>query len=290
MGRLETGDQSVAEDTRTLRRLAIEPGPTGEESAGPDSVAAVVDVETTGTNPSHDRIIELAIRTVRFDDNGVITEIGRVDRWLEDPGWSLDPEISRLTGLTDSDLLGQEIDVGAAARVLNRADVVIAHHAAFDRKFVEKRLFLARGLPWACSCREIDWPARGFDSRGLGWLLCQMGWFHAGHRACGDVDALIALLQHRDSLGRTALRELIDTAATPGWIVRAVGASFDVKDRLKGNGYRWDPACRVWFKEINDVERLAEESWLASNVYTPSARPRAYEPQFEAVDWTMRWS
>ncbi|MFN3728052.1 MAG: exonuclease domain-containing protein, partial [Allosphingosinicella sp.] len=70
-------------------------------------MAAAVDVETTGIDPAQDRIIELAIRQFRFDAAGVITEIGSVHRWLEDPGWSLDPEITRLTGLKDADLVGQ---------------------------------------------------------------------------------------------------------------------------------------------------------------------------------------
>jgi DNA polymerase III subunit epsilon len=279
----------AAPETRTLRRLAIAEGPTGEGSEGLTSVAAALDVETTGTDPAQDRIIELAIRRFRFDADGVITEIGTVHRWLEDPGWSLDPEITRLTGLSDSDVVGQHIDDQVAVSVLNAADVIIAHNAAFDRRFVETRLFLARGLKWACSCREIDWPSRGFDGRGLGWLLCQCGWFHEGHRASDDVDALIALLRHRDADGRTALRELLDNAATPGWIVRAVGASFEVKDRLKARGYRWDAGRSVWFKEITQVDRLAEEFWLASNIYTPAARPRAYAPEFEPTDWTKRW-
>lgn len=280
----------AATDTRTLRRLVIGEGPTGEGMQGPTSLAAAVDVETTGIDPAQDRIIELAIRQFRFDAAGVITEIGSVHRWLEDPGWSLDPEITRLTGLKDADLVGQYINDPVAVSVLNAADVIIAHNAAFDRRFVENRLFLARGLRWACSCREIDWPARGFDGRGLGWLLCQSGWFHEGHRASDDVDALIALLRHRNEDGRTALRELVDTAGTPGWIVRAVGASFDVKDWLKARGYRWDASRSVWFKEISEADRLAEEFWLTSNVYTAAARPRALAPELEPVDWATRWA
>jgi len=82
-----------------------------------------------------------------------------------------------LTGLTDADLAGQAIDEAAATKLLKSAAVVIAHHTAFDRRFVEQRLPEANGLAWACSCHEIDWQAAGFAGNGLGWLLAQAGTF-----------------------------------------------------------------------------------------------------------------
>ena len=274
---------------RILNRLIITGGPTGEGDASRTSIAAVLDVETTGKDPNEDRIIELAARRFRFDAAGVITDIGQSYSWLEDPGRDLEPEIVRLTGLTDADLAGKCIDEQTALTILTSADVIIAHNAGFDRKFVEARLPEAEGLPWACSCREIDWPERGFDGRSLGWLLSQCGWFHDGHRAADDVDAVIGLLRHRNADGRTALQEMMESASTPGWIVRAVGANFGVKDQLKARGYRWDTGRSAWFKEVPERDRLAEEFWLACNVYQPSARPRCHQPELEPIDWTRRW-
>jgi DNA polymerase III epsilon subunit-like protein len=127
---------------------------------------------------------------------GVIVKVDRPHAWLQDPGAPLDKEIAALTGLTDADLAGQTIDDAAATKLLKSAAVVIAHHAAFDRRFVERRLPEASGLAWACSCHEIDWQAAGFAGKGLGWLLAQAGYFFNGaHRAGADVDAVIALLR-----------------------------------------------------------------------------------------------
>jgi hypothetical protein len=47
------------------------------------------------------------------------------------------------------------------------------------------------------------------------------------------VDAVIALLRLELPTGGTPLKELIATASTPGWSVRAAGAHFDVKDKLR---------------------------------------------------------
>ena len=60
----------------------------------------VLDLETTGNTPLYDRITEIAL--IRFE-NGMET-----DRWqtLVNPGISIPPFISRLTGITNDMVSG----------------------------------------------------------------------------------------------------------------------------------------------------------------------------------------
>jgi len=281
---------SVTENCRILRRVEVREGPTGEgDQADAPFVGIAVDVETTGLLHSADRIIELALRRFRYDRNGVITSIDRPYSWLEDPGRAIPPEITRLTGLSDADLTGQSIDDDDAVRFLGTGTLVIAHHSRFDRPWVEARLPDAAGLAWACSMEDIDWRAKGFEGGKLGFLLMQAGWFHDGHRAGADVDAVIQLLRHRFGDGRTALSVLLEKAAQPSWIVRAVGADFGVKDLLRGRGYRWDAGRKVWWREVADQDRSPEEFWLAANVYSGPANPKALGPTFEQVSAFTRF-
>ena len=166
----------------------------------------------------------------------------------------------------------------------------IAFNAAFDRPLVERRLPAIAGLAWACAMKEIDWRARGFDGSGrsLSWLLAQAGWFHGAHRASADVDATIQILDHRSPDGVSALSELLATASSPGWLVRAVGADFRVKDRLRARGYRWDADDKVWSREVADADRAAEEAWLAEHVYAPEHMPRMDAPLVREVTWLTR--
>ena len=287
MKQITTGGEHVADGggVRILHPLQLNKGPTGEGDGRGQYVGVAIDVETTSLDHRKGKIIELAIRRFRYDGDGIITDIDEAFQWREDPGEPLTPEIMALTGLTDIDLVGEEIDEDDATRLLNSASFVVAHNSGFDRNWVEARLPNARDLNWCCSMRQVDWRARGFDGRVLGYLLVQDGYYHAGHRASADVDALIQMLRHRDADGRTALSEMIAVGAKASWIIRAKGADFSVKDALRARGYRWDSAegRKVWWREVSDDDLTAERFWLAANVYTVEANPKSLGPDVERV-------
>jgi DNA polymerase-3 subunit epsilon len=59
-----------------------------------------VDVETTGTNPDRDKIIELGICLFEYDrQNGRIYKVLGSSEWLEDPGFPISPEITTITAM-----------------------------------------------------------------------------------------------------------------------------------------------------------------------------------------------
>jgi DNA polymerase-3 subunit epsilon len=208
-----------------------------------------------------------------------------------DPGRPIPAEITSLTGIRDEDVAGQRLPDDRIVGILRDAGLVVAHNAAFDRKWIERRFPDAAGLPWACSMADVDWGRRGgFDGRKLGFLVMQCGYFYDAHRADVDVDAVIGLLRHRFDDGRTAMSVMMANAEAPSWFVRAHGAAFGVKDRLRARGYRWDPDRRVWGKEVSDADRLAEEAWLAANVYAADAHPRSLGPSFEPVTRWQRYA
>ena len=198
-------------------------------------------------------------------------------------------DITRITGITDQDLIRRRIDDRVATDIISSADVVIAHNAAFDRPMVEKRLTDLPTKQWACSCVEIDWATAGFEGRSLGWLCAQAGWFYDAHRAQGDVDALIQLLRHERTDGRPLLYELDGRSSCDSFVIEAVGSAFSTKDALRMRGYRWNPKAQVWWREVMEFRLLEEQAWLASEVYASGKGARALGPRLTRQDAYSRY-
>jgi ATP-dependent DNA helicase DinG len=202
----------------------------------------VLDVETTGYDPAHDHLIEVAGAIMRGPEV--------LDRFsaLVDPRVAIPVEITKLTGITTEMVAGAlspEAAVAALAEFAGGRDLV-AHNAAFDRGFLEAvagrhaftgawidTVLLARlGLPRMRSHRLSDLVGAFIPEEVA-----------AFHRAPEDVEALcrvwrIALTGIADLdpglLGRIA--NLAPQAAWPEreWLALIAGAHpgalYDLKE------------------------------------------------------------
>lgn len=256
-------------DYRVVRRL--DPSRECPALAGPTvRRAAIVDTETTGTDSSADKVIELAV--VVFEYCHATGTVGRVLESydaLEDPGIPIPPSSTAIHGITDAMVAGQRIDDAAVARLLEGVGIVIAHNAGFDRKFLEPRLPVFTALPWGCSWQEVPWSDAGIESSKLEYLAYRYGFFYEGHRAEVDCLALLEVLRRPfGETGEPALKQLLDSARAPSFRLWANNSPFETKDALKKRGYWWDAAKRCWYRELSSkVELDAELAWLKQTVF-----------------------
>lgn len=258
-------------DYRVLRRLApraaVDP-PEGLRTR----LGLFVDVETTGLDPARDEIIELAMVPFTYGLDGTIYAVGEAFNELQQPSVPIPPEITAITGIDDAMVAGRSIDPAAVAHFAAPAALVIAHHAAFDRRFLERFCDVFTTKPWACSMSQVDWAAEGHEGVKLSYLASGAGFFYERHRAVHDCLAAIELLgMPLPRSGASALGQLLERARMPNWRIWAENSPFDLKDMLKARGYRWNGddngMPRAWYIDVEDEQKEAELAFLRSEVY-----------------------
>ena len=278
-----------SEDYRVLKRLALE-RMLHPADAQPVRSGLFIDVETTGLDPARDEIIEIAMIPFDYSLDGRIYNVSPAFEGLQEPSVSIPAHITAITGIDDAMVAGQSIDREAVALFAAPASLVIAHNAAFDRRFVERFSDVFTTKPWACSMTQVDWLAEGYEGTKLAYLSMGAGFFYDRHRAAHDCAAGIALLAGAlPRSGDLALGQLLRNARTPTWRVWAEGAPFDLKDILKSRGYRWNGDAvtgpKAWYIDVKEGEQAAERSFLQREIYL-----RDVEPIMRRVDAFDRFS
>jgi DNA polymerase III subunit epsilon len=174
---------------------------------------AIVDVETTGSDPASDRITEIAVLEV--------TGFALTAQWstLINPGGAIPGSIQALTGITQqmvesaprfSDIAGELYE-----RLAGR--LFVAHNARFDYGFLRREFdraglkYLARTLCTVRLSRRLYPGAHGHDLDSLierHGLECE-----ARHRAAPDAAALwqflcVAAADHGEDVLEVAARQV----------------------------------------------------------------------------------
>lgn len=258
-------------DYRVVRRLKPRLGnipPPGVSTR----YGLVVDVETTGLDARKDEIIELAMTPFTYGLDGTIYMVGGSFSALRQPSVPISPAITGITGITNEMLAGMTINPADVAHFAAPASLIIAHNAAFDRRFLERFSDVFTTKPWACSLSQIDWAAEGFEGTKLAYLAQAAGFFYDRHRAMHDCLATVELLSAPlPRSGVTGLSRLLDAARLPTWRIWAENSPFDLKDILKARGYRWNgdggPQPRAWYIDVPDAERDPELHFLKTEIY-----------------------
>ncbi|WP_297484529.1 3'-5' exonuclease [Ferrovum sp.] len=256
-------------DYRVLRRLKARTQ-LAPATGHPLHRGVIVDTETTGLDARKDKIIEIGMIVFDYDPvTGQPIQVRETYGGLEDPGFPLSPETVRLTGITDALVAGQRFDDAALTALLSGTQLVIAHNAAFDRPFLEKRLPVFSDLPWGCSMMDIDWEAEGISSRKLDYLAFRQGFFFDAHRAEGDCQALLEILALPLPLStQPGLKPILDRLPQKSYAVSALNSPFSTKDLLKERQYRWNGERKCWVRTLENETALKEEmEWLKTASY-----------------------
>ncbi|HYR55394.1 MAG TPA: exonuclease domain-containing protein [Myxococcaceae bacterium] len=151
---------------------------------------AFVDLETTGLDPSIDRVIEVG---ALFVDEGKV--VRRISKLFESP-FPLPLSIRRLTGIDDADLAGQpafEAFVPELRAALS-GWTVVAHNASFEQSFLAE-LLEQIDAPVLDSCELLHYLYPELESYSLESMIRWTGiGDRATHRALKDCEDTFAML------------------------------------------------------------------------------------------------
>ncbi|GAB2536413.1 exonuclease domain-containing protein [Rufibacter soli] len=154
---------------------------------------AIVDIETTGGQPSEDRITEIAIFI--HDGNQVVDQFHS----LVNPGRPIPFFISQLTGITDEMVRDAPKFHEVAKQIvqITEGNVFVAHNVRFDYSFIKKE-FADLGFTFQrktlCTVRLSRKLMPGLPSYSLGKLCKSIDIpLQMRHRAIGDAEATAVL-------------------------------------------------------------------------------------------------
>src|SRR5687767_85339 len=156
-----------------------------------DAPLAIVDLETTGTDPAADRVTEIAVLEV--DGFGVSGEWSTL---VNPGGGGIPSPIQALTGITNDMVASAPRFAELAGELYERLEgrVFVAHNARFDYGFL-RREFDRAGIKFSaktlCTVRLSRRLYPGEPHHNLDSVIARHGIeCRARHRAAGDADAL----------------------------------------------------------------------------------------------------
>ena len=225
----------------------------------------VIDIETTGTDPGSDSIIEIAsVDMVR--GGGIRNAMDTLVR----PAKSIPPGASAIHHLVDEDVQNAPLLTEVVQR-FKGADVYVAHNCEFERSF-----FAAQGIelgPWICTykCALRVWPHfDGHSNQELRYALGRATPFPgfersaiSPHRAAFDVVVTAGIFE--ELIKKARWSELVQWSGEP-----ALYTKFHF-GKYRGRRYdeiaTSDPDYLRWIVEKSELEDGIKHSarhWLSA--------------------------
>jgi DNA polymerase-3 subunit epsilon len=212
----------------------------------------ILDTETTGLDPQQHHCIEVGAVLFDVPHRAVLSQVS----FLLPCGRNDAEAINGIAAAVSR--LPQPWSAGLACfeALLESADVVLAHNAAFDRQWFGHGPLPGIAKPWLCSMEDLRWPAErqlrpNPSVRDLALAYGVPVW--AAHRALTDCIYLAQVFERC-----AELEQLLAEGLEPRRLYRA-RVSYEERHRAREAGFRWnDPVSGAWTRRLSEreVERL----------------------------------
>ena len=208
----------------------------------------IIDTETTGLDPQLDHCLEVGVILFDVPSRQVLAQ----HSFLLPVEANAAEAINRIPAAATNLPQPWRPALSYLQSLLDAADVLVAHNAAFDRQWFGRGHLPATDKPWLCSMEEMSWPAERLlrsrpSVRDLALAYEIPVW--AAHRALTDCIYLAEVFRRCDEL-----EQLVERGLEPRQLMRAQ-VSYDDRHLARDAGFRWnEPVKGAWARRLSERE------------------------------------
>jgi DNA polymerase III subunit epsilon len=216
----------------------------------------IIDTETTGLDPTVDRVVELAAILYSVEHQTILHQMSSI---CESPDNAAE-HINRIPAgaLRSVKAALESHSIKMFQAMACEANFLVAHNADFDKQWFQgdasKSLINPRTqqpLRWLCTMDDFTWPRQNKPGDSLINLALAHGiGVSSAHRALTDCQLIAALL---DRVTKEELSSMLCEALTPRHLYMA-NVSFDNNQLAKNAGFKWKPERRMWVKKLTEAQ------------------------------------
>jgi len=208
----------------------------------------IIDTETTGLDPQLDHCLEVGVILFDVPSRQVLAQ----QSFLLPVEANAAEAINRIPAAATNLPQPWRPALSYLQSLLDAADVLVAHNAAFDRQWFGRGHLPATDKPWLCSMEDMRWPAERLlrsrpSVRDLALAYEIPVW--AAHRALTDCIYLAEVFRRCDEL-----EQLVERGLEPRQLMRAQ-VSYDDRHLARDAGFRWnEPVKGAWARRLSERE------------------------------------
>ena len=244
-----SGNQSAPAASMVQKRSdpAASPQQGAAESAAVRTLL-IIDTETTGLDPQLDHCLEVGVILFDVPSRQVLAQ----QSFLLPVEANAAEAINRIPAAATNLPQPWRPALIYLQSLLDAADVLVAHNAAFDRQWFGRGHLPATDKPWLCSMEDMRWPAERLlrsrpSVRDLALAYEIPVW--AAHRALTDCIYLAEVFRRCDEL-----EQLVERGLEPRQLMRAQ-VSYDDRHLARDAGFRWnEPVKGAWARRLSERE------------------------------------
>ncbi len=206
----------------------------------------ILDTETTGLDAAKGKIIEIAAILYHIPTRSIISQASTLCRAEENP-------VFDINGISVASLHAipagiQNIGLTMIADMLIAADAVVAHNAAFDKRWLDTipdMQIISRNKKWICTKNDVTWPIRKGVALNLVHICVALNVpVVSAHRALQDCLLLLRAIEQNPDI-----ESFLDKNNKGRETYRA-DITYEERQLVKEMGFQWDNLMKVWTAKL----------------------------------------